>query len=210
MCVRNVAWWILRNGVRTALCLLLVSSFAPLGAQSAPTRTRGAELTGFGMYTFLTPGYSSSQPNSGMTVGGDFTKLFKFTSLSLEFRYKNTAGVNVGESTLGFGPRLEYRWTRVHLYADFLTSAGIITFANKLSRGSFGEGYNGSIVYTYGGGLDYDVSGALAVRFDYQDEHWNLNENPPIVFFPNAMSVGVVYRLRFPHDRSHWDSGWNR
>jgi hypothetical protein len=194
-------WW-------RVVPLLLVCSIVPLHAQSSPARTRGAELTGFGMYTFLTPDYGGL-PDSGFTVGGDFTKLYKFTSLSLEFRYKNAVGPTVGENTLGGGPRFEYRWTRVHVYADLLGSTGTITFSNKNARGSYGKGFNGSVVYTYGGGVDYDLSGGLAVRFDYQSEHWDLEEKPEILLFPNALSVGIVLRVRFPHDRSRWNSGWD-
>jgi opacity protein-like surface antigen len=155
------------------------------------------------MFTALTPDYGV-QPNAGYTVGGDFTKIFKFTALSLEFRFKDADGPTVRETTTGGGPRFEYRWTRLHLYADLIASVGTIDFADKNARGSNGTGANGSVVYTYGAGVDYDLTGQWAVQFDYQSEHWDLEEKPKILLFPNAFSVGIVYHLRFPKDRSRW------
>jgi hypothetical protein len=155
------------------------------------------------MYSNVTPDYGI-EPNTGFTVGGDFTKLFKFTSLSLEGRYKNTVGPNVGERTVGGGPRFEYRWTRLHFYVDLLASTGRITFADKYARGSNGTGANASVVYSYGAGADLDLSGQWAVRFDYQGEHWDLEEKPKILLFPNVFSVGIVYRVRLPGDRKRW------
>ena len=193
--------WLARQGM--GLVLLLIFSIGNLWAQSLPARTRRAELSAFGMYSNVAPDYGI-EPNVGFTAGGDFTKLFKFTSLSLEVRYKNTVGVNVGEITAGGGPRLEYRWTRLHLYGDLLASGGRITFANRYARGSNGTGANGSVVYSYGAGADVDLTGQWAVRVDYQSEHWDLEEKPKILLFPNALSVGIVYRLRFPGDRSRW------
>ena len=197
---KNWVWQV----VRCAGCLLvLFFATDDLWAQSLPARTRRAEITAFGMHSTANPDYGI-EPNVGFTAGGDFTRLFKFTSLSLEFRYKNTVGANVGERTIGGGPRFEYRWTRLHLYADLLGNGGKITFANKNARGSFGTGYNGSVVYSYGAGADLDLNGQWATRFDYQGEHWDLQEKPKILFFPNTFSVGIVYRLRFIGDRSRW------
>jgi hypothetical protein len=200
--------WISCGVSQLALTFLMGLASLPMCGQSLPPRTRAAELTAFGMFTSLTPDYGP-YVNPGFTIGGSFTKLMKFTSISLEGRYKNAPGVGVGERTVGGGPRFEYRWTRIHLYADLFASTGTITFANKNDRGSNGTGYNGSVVYTYGGGVDYDISGQWAARFDAQSEHWDLEEKPRILLAPSVLSVGIVYRLRFPRDRSRWESGWN-
>jgi outer membrane protein with beta-barrel domain len=199
----DARWWIWRAGHGTCVALLLWFSSAALRGQSLPARTRSAELSAFGMYTNLTPDYGI-QPDFGYTVGVDFTKIFKFTALSLELRYKDADGPTVREQTLGAGPRFEYRWSRVHLYTDLLASGGKITFADKNARGSNGTGANGSVVYTYGAGVDLDLTGQWAVQFDYQSEHWDLEEKPKILLFPNAFSVGIVYHLRFSKDRSRW------
>jgi hypothetical protein len=191
------------RGCWVTLALLLTLASAPMRGQSLPARTRSAELTAFGMFTSLEPDYGP-YVNPGFTVGGGFTKLMKFTSLSLEVRYKNAPGVEVGEKTAGGGPRFEYRWTRIHLYADLFASAGRITFANRYARGSNSTGYNGSVVYTYGGGIDYDITGQWAARFDAQSEHWDLEEKPKILLAPTALSVGIIYKVRFPRDRSRW------
>jgi hypothetical protein len=199
----DAPWWSLRAGLGACLALLLVFCSVVLRGQSLPVRTRSAELSAFGMYTTLIPDYGV-QPNVGYTVGGDFTKIFKFTALSLEFRFKDAFGPVVREQTIGFGPRLEYRWTRLHLYGDFSAGAGNIYFADKNARASNGTGANGSVVYTYGGGADLDLTGQWAAQFDYQSEHWDLEEKPKTLLFPNAFSVGMVYHLRFRKDRGRW------
>ncbi len=196
---RRVAW--------AGGCLALIVFFRQptrwLMGQSLPVRTRSAEFTTFGMYSSLTPNYGP-ELNYGFTAGGDFTKLYKFTSLSLELRAKDANGPTVGEKTLAVGPRFEYRWTRVHAYMNLFVGAGKITFADKYARGSNGTGQNGSVVYSYGGGMDYDITGQWATRIDYQGEHWDLEEKPKILLFPNVFSIGIVCRLRFARDRSQW------
>ena len=197
-----------RGGCGVALFSLLVCPCTALRAQGLPARTRAAELTAFGMYTILAPDYGAQQ-NFGITTGGDFTKIFTNTALSLEFRFKNTDGSTVGEQTLSVGPRFDYRWPRLQLYADLLVGAGEIKFANKNTRGSNGTGFNGSVVYTYGIGVDYNLTSQWAMRFDGQSEHWDLQEKPKVLLFPRAFSMGIVYRLRFAKDRSRWNHGWN-
>lgn len=202
MQISRAQWTILAS-------LVIVTSLASTRAvaQAEFTRTRAAEFSGFGMYTLLTPDYGSAL-NNGYSVGGDFTKFFKFTALSLEFRFKDTYGPTVGERTTGGGPRFEYRLKRVHLYGDFLVSTGKITFANKNDYGSFGKGYNGSVVLTYGGGLDYDLSPQWSLRFDLQGEHWDLHETPDILLSPTAWSVGIMGRVRLPKRKSQSGSSW--
>lgn len=203
--LRRCIW---RSGFGIALFSLLIFPCMTLRAQGLPARTRAAELSAFGMYTILAPDYGPQQ-NFGLTTGGDFTKIFTTTSLSLEFRFKNTNGSTVGEQTLSVGPRFDYRWSRAQFYVDFLAGAGEIRFANKNTRGSNGTGYNGSVVYTYGVGVDYNVTSQWGMRFDGQSEHWDLEEKPVVLLFPRAFSMGIVYRLRFAKDKSRWNHGWN-
>ena len=84
-------------------------------------------------------------------------------------------------------------------YIDFLVSSGTIQFDQPFidARGKLYTSDN-SIVYSAGGGVDYDITRHFAARFDYQFEHWNLGTTQTLT--PEALSIGVVYHLS-PHNR---------
>ena len=187
-----------RLTLRFALPAMLVflSILVPdsLNAQATATRTREAEASAFVAYTRLSPDYGPS--GNGVTVGANYTRYFPIISPALEIRFKTGSGASVGERTFGGGLRLEHQWSYFHPYVDFMVSKGTITFANKNYIGSNGTGSNGSIVYSYGGGVDYDFADQWAARVDYQGERWNLNETPALTLAPRALSIGILYRIR--------------
>ncbi len=187
-------------GLYAALIVLIVLASDQLWAQATAARSREAELTGFVMYSRVTPDYGP-QGNNGVSVGAAYTKYLKWLSVGVEARFKDAPGTTVGERTFGGGVRVEHQWKYFHPYADFLISSGTISFANKDDIGSNGTGSNGSVVYSYGGGLDYDFAEQWAVRADYQGESWNLNETPNITLAPRIFSIGVLYRVRFRRDK---------
>jgi hypothetical protein len=185
----------------TAMVSLTILAPDQLRAQATPVRSRAAELSGFVGYTNLTPDYGGGH-NSGITIGADYLKYLRWLSPSLEVRFKTApGGVAVGERTFGGGLRLEHQISYFHPYVDFLVSSGTITFVNKAYLGSNGTGSNGSVVYSYGGGVDYDFANQWAARVDFQGEQWNLDEVPAITLTPKVLTVGVVYRFRFKKDR---------
>jgi hypothetical protein len=197
MLVRNLRWLMLLS---TALvCTVLTPD--QLCAQATPVRSRAAELSAYVGYTNLTPDYGGGH-NSGISVGADYMKYLPWLSPSLEVRFKTApGGAAVGERTLGGGLRVEHQIKYFHPYGDLLVSTGTITFVNKAYLGANGTGSNGSIVYSYGGGVDYDFANQWAARVDFQSEHWNLDEVPAITLTPKVLTVGILYRFRFKKDR---------
>lgn len=179
--------------VATLLLLLLP---ARMSAQATAARSREATLSAFGMFTHLTTDYG--QPVKAITVGGDYTRFFQVLSPAIEFRYKDSSMGTVSEKTYGGGIRVERSFSYFRPYADFLISKGTINFAQKYYYGANGTGTNGSVVYSYGGGVDYDFADQWAVRIDYQQENWNVNKTPPVVTLtPRALSFGILYHFRF-------------
>lgn len=176
----------------SALCLL---SLAPrqMNAQATAARTREAGVSAFGMYSRVWTDYDI--PGNGYTFGGDYTRFYSWASPSVEFRFKKGNGRAVNERTIGGGIRVERSFRYFRPYADFLLSSGTITFAGKNYIGAQGTGSNGSIVYSLGGGLDYDISDRWSIRVDYQHEHWNVNKTPLVELTPVALSFGVRYRF---------------
>ena len=80
------------------------------------------------------------------------------------------------------------------LTSIFFVSAGTITFTHPLidPAGKAIPRSDNSIVYSLGGGVDYDFARHFRrLRVDYQFEHWNLGTN--LTFTPQALSIGAVY-----------------
>lgn len=191
-----------QNPQRTFLRLTLLASvvcllaLAPnrMNAQATAARSREAGLAAFGAYSRVTTDYYI--PGNGFTVGADYTRFYKFISPAVEARFKYGSDGPIGERTFGGGIRAEHQIKYFHPYADFLISSGTITFSNKNFIGANGTGSNGSVVYSVGGGVDYDFADIWSVRVDYQHESWNVNKSPVVTLTPSALSFGVLYRFR--------------
>lgn len=191
----NLRRIILRFALSAALTSLLILAPEQMNAQATAARSREAGISGFVAYTRLAPDYGAS--GNGVTVGGDYMRLYKYLSPAVEVRFNYGSGPAVSERTFGGGLRVEHQFSYFHPYADFLVSAGTITFASKNYIGSKPDGTNNSVVYSYGGGVDYDFADQWAVRVDYQQENWNLGGTPNLTLAPRALSFGVLYRFRF-------------
>ncbi|MBS1823522.1 MAG: hypothetical protein JST61_16380 [Acidobacteria bacterium] len=172
----------------------------PLLGQAVPTAQKTGDLSVFALYTRLTPDYGPTS-NNGLTFGVSYLRYTRWwINPAVEFRAKIANGATVDEKTIGGGVRLEKQFKRYHPYADFLVSAGSINF--HLPSPSIlpdGKPYlsDGTAVYAFGGGLDYDLTSKFAFRGDYQYEKWSLDKNPatPLHLTPNGWSLGVVYRI---------------
>jgi hypothetical protein len=169
------------------------------GAQAVPLRQKKADLSVFGTYTRLSPDYGPQQNNGG-TFGVFYTRYYRWLSPAVEFRAKIANGATVDESTYGGGIRVEKSINRFRPYADFFISGGSIQYHFKTPPiKPTGQPYlsDSSVVYTYGGGLDYDVTDNFSARGEFQSESWNLGGYTPITLTPSMWSIGVVYRIPF-------------
>lgn len=191
---QNLQRLLLRFALTAAVVALTLLAPERLCAQAAPTRSRAAGASAFVTYSRLAPDYSSD--GNAVTVGGDYTRFFKFISPSIEARFKTGSGPAVTETTFGGGIRVETQIKYFHPYGDFLVSNGLISFAKKYYIGSNGNGSNNSLVYSFGGGVDYDFADQWAARFDYQSERWNLHSTPNVTLTPSIYSIGILYRFR--------------
>lgn len=190
-----------QNGQRMAAEVTLVATLlllllpARMNAQATAARSREANLSAFGMVTRLSTDYGGTV--KAITIGGDYTRFYQLLSPALEIRFKDSAMGAVSEKTFGGGIRVERSFSYFRPYADFLISKGTINFAQKYYIGANGTGTNGSVVYSYGGGLDYDFADQWAVRVDFQQENWNVNKSPDVQLTPRALSFGILYHFRF-------------
>jgi len=51
-----------------------------------------------------------------------------------------------------------------------------------------------SMIYTLGGGADFNVTRQWSVRMDFTDQRWNLDPNS---LTPTAFGLGVAYSIPF-------------
>jgi hypothetical protein len=170
-----------------------------LEAQATPAASRQGEISVYGAYSRVWPDYGVEKDN-GAIFGAEYTRFMNsLLNPSLELRGKVVSGPNVNQRTWGGGIRGVHRFRNFYPYIDFLVSAGTIQFDRPFidARGKLYTSDN-SIVYSAGGGVDYDITRHFAARVDYQFEHWNLGTNQSLT--PEALSIGAVYHLT-PHNR---------
>jgi len=181
------------------------------GAQAVPIREKKADLSTFVGYTRLSPDYGGlpDNLNNGVSFGAFYTRYLHWFAPAVEFRGKIANGHTVDEKTYGGGIRVEKSYRRYRPFGDFLVSAGTINYhlvTPPNVPAPPGIPYiihtysDSSVVYTLGGGLDFDVTERISARGEYQHEHWSLGKFGPVTLTPSMWGFGVVYRIPFrPH-----------
>jgi hypothetical protein len=192
-----------RPGLSCISCVLflatsfLLLSSRNLSAQATAAASKFGDLSTFAAYSRISPDYGP--PNGGFTFGAGYTHYLRLPlTPTLEFRIKRSSnGAAVNENTWGGGIRIEHTIQNFHPYGTFLISKGTIhyNFSNPYNPHPTGQPYtqDGSIVYSPGLGVDYDLTYRWAVRADYQFECWNLGYNQTLS--PTALTIGVLYRV---------------
>lgn len=158
-------------------------------AQALITAGRGAEVAPFAQVTYINTDWGPS--SYGYTAGIDYTRFIRsIVQPSIEFRMTSVNASAVNERTYSGGLKLQTTVHRVHPYATFL--AGYGTLALNYSQGSY-TGDN-AIIYSFGGGADFNVTSQWKLRLDATRQQWNLGDAP---LTPFAVGVGVSYSLPF-------------
>ncbi len=167
-------------------------------AQARTTASKSTDVTPFGGFVYLSPDYGP-QKNKGEMLGLDITHHFGWpVAPSLEVRANRGAGPTDIERSVLVGLKAQGELGRFHPYADFLVGGGTIVFVIPIPNYHADR----STVYSYGGGLDYDLPYHLQAKVDFQGQKWNLGIQHPFPLTPQLLSVGVAYRIPFrPHNR---------
>lgn len=180
-------------------------------AQVVPAiKNGGSQINVYGLYSLVNPdgkstldyppGASFAQSvknrigswSNGFGVGADFRLgRLGFGQPALGFRYTYSTGSFAKETSLMFGPEMHYELGRIHPYGDFLIGKGDITY----------DGTNfedDSIVYQFGGGVDYHVNHRFSVRMvDFQYQFWNLSTHDyPAGALPGQPAVAIDTTLK--------------
>lgn len=187
-----------------APALLLLAWAAPCLGQAVPAESVGFHLQAFGMYSTAAPNYQPNGYSSFNKVGATLGVAYNHAPIAglqpgLELRASYATGSEVRLRSLTPGLRVAMRLGRWEPYADFLVGIGDVYFQHPVVAGYI---QNNSIVYSPGGGLDYALTPRLAARVDFQEQFWQLDNNPGSAFHPAWFSAGVVYQFAFRR--------WNR
>jgi hypothetical protein len=194
-----------------------------LNAQVVPAiKGGGSQINVYGLYTLVKTDFNStvdyppkSPPpgcindacgwNQGFAGGADFRLgRFVFGQPAVGVRYTWSAGSSFGKQrTFVVGPELHYIYKRFRPYGDFLIGPGNITYQTGQT--------DNSIVYEFGGGVDYHKNHILNFRLvDFQYQLWDLGNHyyPPgfspgqpgyyidTKLKPYTLSFGVLFRVR--------------
>jgi opacity protein-like surface antigen len=175
-------------------------------AQSAPAATQQLQLSAFvggtGTFTDLSGG-----KNLDITAGADLTVLsFRFFRPAFEIRgtYPIDGGTISSQKSFLLGPKIEYPIGRLHPYADFLVGRGQINYL----RGGYIFDDNlylssNTLVLSPGVGLDYNFSHNLAVKADFQFQHWDTPAVASGSINPKAITLGATYTFDFNPRHRH-------
>lgn len=180
-----------RTTLKSALLLWAIfAATTAAKAQALVPAQRGAEIAPFAQTTLVHPDWGQTN-NLGYTVGIDYTRFIRsIVQPSLEVRMTSANGTSVNERTYAGGLKLQTTVHNIHPYAALLVGYGDITFTYP---GHVFSGDN-SIIYTIGGGADFNVNSRWKLRVDVNQQHWNLDPN---TLTPLTVGLGVAYTLPF-------------
>jgi hypothetical protein len=176
------------------LCGFFALASYRCSAQEVPTESKGGDISLFGGVNSLAPAFVTGREIGG-TAGINFTRYFSWpVAPSVEFRANTANGSQVEERSylVGFRAQGGINW-RYHPYADFMVGKGTIHFDHP-SGGYLGDN---STIFSYGGGVDIDVTRNFQAKFDFQEQSWNIGTDKGNKFDPNVITIGVAYRIPF-------------
>src|ERR1035441_9994153 len=176
------------RSIWTALFLLgiLCATTRLASAQAMVGAERGADITPFVQTALVSPDWGLTR-NLGYTVGVDYTRFIRsIVQPSLELRMTGANGTTVNERSYTGGLKLQTAIHRVHPYATLLAGYGTIAFNYPNGRYT---GDNGTI-FSYGGGVDLNVTSQWKARVDFVQQHWNLDQ---AILTPTIFGIGIAY-----------------
>jgi hypothetical protein len=93
---------------------------------------------------------------------------------------------------------------RLHPYVDLFLGRGKIVY-NNFIVGEVQYLSSSTLVFSPGIGVDYDLTHQVAVKSDFQDQHWDTPASISGSISPRTLTLGAVYAFDF--NRSH-RYGW--
>jgi len=177
--------------------------FLPLAGnsqQALPTATQTLQLSVFGGFGGVFTGLSDGR-NLDLLAGADLglppVRGFRPT-IEIRGAYPVDKGqVNSQKSILG-GIKTEFLLHRhVRPYADVLFGRGEINYNGGYRFEDQIYLLTTTNVYSFGGGLDYDLAEHFSLRFDGQVQKWGYAPTASGNAYPKVVNAALVYRFGF-------------
>ncbi|WP_158941568.1 hypothetical protein [Granulicella sp. S190] len=175
-------------------------------AQTTPTATQSLQLLAFtgGTATFTD---LERGENLDVTAGVDVALLtYRFARPAFEIRgsYPAQEGTISSQKSFLLGPKIGYSLGRLRPYANFLIGRGAIDYLEGgYAFGDIRYITSNTLVLSPGVGLDYRLGRNLAVKVDFQHQHWDTPAVPSGSINPKSTTLGAVYTIDFNHRRWH-------
>ena len=190
---------------KTVLLALAVSALilgSARGQQALPTATQPLQLSVFGGFGGVYTGLSGGK-NLDVLAGADLGLPPVHgirPTIELRGAYPvDRGGVDSQKSILG-GIKTEFLLRRrMRPYADVLFGRGEINynggyqFANQIYL------LTTTNVYSFGGGIDYDLTEHFALRLDGQFQRWGYAPTASGNIYSKTGTAALVYRFNFGH-----------
>jgi len=195
---------IVRNAVLAVLhSALLLYPAAALAQRALPTATQTLQLSGFGGVGGVFTGLADGR-NVDVVAGADLG-LPPVHGVRPEIEIRGAYPMYRGDvdwekSILG-GVKTDFLLNhRLRPYGDFLFGRGEVRYA----EGGYQVGnliylVSTTNVYSFGGGMEQDLTDRFAIRVDGQIQKWGYAPTPSGNMYPKLLTVALVYRLRFHH-----------
>ena len=217
--MRGLIQWAVMIGMAVGL-----SGARMAEAQASYTATQDLSLSAFGGATGNWTRIEGGR-NAGITAGVDLAlPTYHRYRPVLEGRgtYPIADGAIDAQKEFLAGLRVERQFGRWHPYGDFMVGRGKINYQNDgLTYGPLTYISSVSAIYSFGGGVDADLTSHFAVRGDVQVQRWDTpfpaslttatatatGARPAVIVaaagslsptvYPTMVTLGVVYRFNF-------------
>lgn len=189
---------------KTLLLALAISAliFRPAAhaQQTLPTATQPLQLSVFGGVGGVFTGLSGGK-NFDVLAGADLglppVHGFRPT-IELRGVYPADHGLVDSQKSILGGIKTEFLLNhRLRPYADFLFGRGEIDYNGGYQFGNQIYLQTTTNVYSFGGGLDYDLTEHFALRLDGQFQKWGYAPTSSGNIYPKVGNAALVYRFNF-------------
>jgi opacity protein-like surface antigen len=183
---RRFAWAAAILLISTAICLPSLAY-----AQSLPTATRVGDLQFGGGISFGSSPYNQNLSYTRMNLTGEaFYTAFDFRNhlgLEADFHQVHASEDSTAyQRTYEIGPRFHWTFDRLVPYGKILVGRGVFNYPGNIAN----LAYN---LYTFGGGIDYNLTRSINVRGDYEYQNWT--GFPLGTLHPGIATIGFAYHF---------------
>jgi len=187
-----------------AVLLAALLWVCPARAQN-PTAVQRMELSAFGGLSGVYTGLAGGK-NLSFTAGVDLALPPVFhvrPTAEVRGTYPMDGGSITQQKDILGGLRadwpLGHRWRP---YGDILFGRGQMNYGSGYAYNNYLYQLTTTNVYSFGGGVDFDIADHWGFKGDAQVQHWGTTPTPSGAVYTKVITAAVIYRFDFNH-RGH-------